>query len=268
MRNGSYATAELALEAVRLAHAAGDPYQVVIADYHMPGMDGVTLAATLKAEPAFRSVLYVMLTSVSHWKDYHARPDAYVDACLVKPVRHARLMDALAAGWTAKTMAAGRTGGPPTTRPLRDSRAGGASAVNDPAALFAGTGVRALVVEDNAVNQKVAVMLLGKLGVRSDVAGDGREAVEMLRLRPYDVVLMDCHMPEMNGYDATAEIRRMDGARGQVPVIAMTADVMEGSQELCFAAGMNDFIAKPVDADSLARALQRWLVPAQPGVTS
>jgi CheY-like chemotaxis protein len=75
-------------------------------------------------------------------------------------------------------------------------------------------------------------------------------------------------MPEMNGYDATAEIRRMDGARGQVPVIAMTADVMEGSQELCFAAGMNDFIAKPVDADSLARALQRWLVPAQPGVTS
>jgi PAS domain S-box-containing protein len=264
MRNGSYATAESALEAVRLAHAAGDPYQVVIADYQMPGMDGVTLAATLKADPAFRHILYLMLTSVSHWKEYHVKPDAYVDACLVKPVRHARLMDALAAGWAEKTLAASATGGQPSALPVRDPRAAASLLKNsDPAAPFRATGARALVVEDNAVNQKVAVMLLAKLGVRSDVAADGREALEMLRLRPYDLVFMDCHMPEMNGYDATAEIRRMDGPRGRVPVIAMTADVMEGSQELCTAAGMSDFIAKPVDADSLARALRRWLLPAR-----
>jgi PAS domain S-box-containing protein len=259
---GCAETPEAALEAMRAAHASGDPYQVVIADHQIPGTGAVTLPATLKADPAFSSVLFVMLTSVSAWKEYRGRPDRHVDACLAKPVRQSKLMETLATGWAEKTAAAGRPGEPVPTQPVRGPR-GPADPVSasGSAPRFASTGARALVVEDNVVNQKVAVMLLARLGVRSDVAANGREAIEMLRLRPYDVVFMDCHMPEMNGYDATAEIRRMAGVRGRVPVIAMTADVLEGSQDECSAAGMNDFIAKPVDPDALARALQRWLQP-------
>ena len=256
MRNGSYATAEEALDAVRAAAAAGDPYHVMIADYQMPGIDGVTLASMLKADPRCRDIVYIMLTSVGHWKEHQTTPNSGIDACLIKPVRHTRLMNALAMEWAKKTAPASEKAGreaagkaPATTR--------ASSAPGE----FAGLGIRVLVVEDNAVNQKVAVTLLGKLGVRVDVAGHGREALEMLRILPYDLIFMDCQMPEMNGYDATAEIRRMPGPVAGVPVIAMTADVMEGSQERCAAAGMNDFIAKPVQINVLAQALRAWLRP-------
>ena len=128
---------------------------------------------------------------------------------------------------------------------------------------FASRGIRALVVEDNAVNQKVAVMLLGKLGVRADVAGHGREGLEMVRMIPYDIVFMDCQMPEMNGYEASTEIRRLDLPAARVPIIALTADVVEGARERCAAAGMNDFIPKPLQMENLARALRMWLPPAR-----
>jgi len=127
---------------------------------------------------------------------------------------------------------------------------------------FAGLGARVLVVEDNAVNQKVAMMLLTKLGIRVDVAGHGREALDMLRMLPYDLVFMDCQMPEMNGYEATQAIRRLDGPTATVPIIAMTADVVTGSRERCAEAGMDDFVGKPVQVEALTRALRTWLNPA------
>jgi CheY-like chemotaxis protein len=116
-----------------------------------------------------------------------------------------------------------------------------------------------LVVEDNAVNQKVALLLLAKVGVRADVVSDGREAVDRLRTAPYDVVFMDCQMPEMNGYEATSAIRQRSGPNQRVPIIAMTADVIEGSRARAFDAGMNDFVAKPVELGDLTRALREWL---------
>jgi CheY-like chemotaxis protein len=116
-----------------------------------------------------------------------------------------------------------------------------------------------LVVEDNAINQKVAVSLLAKLGVRADVAANGREAVEMLSILPYDVVYMDCQMPEMNGYEASRAVRKLDSPNRDVPIIALTADVIEGVQDRCFAAGMNDFLSKPVDSGGLVRTLRLWL---------
>ena len=119
-----------------------------------------------------------------------------------------------------------------------------------------------LVVEDNLVNQKVAVALLTRLGVRVDVAKDGREAVERMQAHAYDLVLMDCQMPVMNGYDATIEIRKQETAPAHVPIIAMTADVIDGSKERALEAGMNDFVAKPVDAAELSRALRTWLKKA------
>ncbi len=245
MRNGSYATGQDALEAMRDAHAAGDPYDFVIADYRMPGMDGASLAKAIKADPALRDAVYVMLTSVGNWRDQTQVSKEHVDACLVKPVRHTRLMTTLATLWAETRQAAPPA--QPEQRPAVSVHVSGE---------FAGRGLRVLVVEDNPVNQKVAVMLLARLGVRADVAGHGREAVELTRAIPYDLVLMDCQMPEMNGYEATAEIRRREGSGSRLPIVALTADVVDGCRERCTAAGMDDFVAKPVQIDALARALR------------
>jgi CheY-like chemotaxis protein len=146
------------------------------------------------------------------------------------------------------------------------SPAGPARSISATGALELGVhGPRVLVVEDNAVNQRVAVMLLAKLGIQADVAANGREGVELLRLLPYDIVFMDCQMPEMNGYDATSQIRRLNGPNRRVPVIAMTAQALDGSRDRCLHAGMNDYITKPVSKEDLARMLKAWLRDARSG---
>jgi CheY-like chemotaxis protein len=116
--------------------------------------------------------------------------------------------------------------------------------------------LRVLVAEDNIVNQKVALRMLERLGVRADVAANGREAVEMVQLLPYDVIFMDCQMPEMNGYEATAEIRRREGPH-RMTIIAMTAEAMAGSRDQCIEAGMDDFISKPVKLEDLVEAFEK-----------
>jgi PAS domain S-box-containing protein len=249
MRNGSYATGESALAALRAAHEAGDPYQVVIADFQMPGIDGATLAAAVKSDPALRDVVYIMLTSVGHWKEHAQLRGQSIDACLLKPVRHTRLMTALSTEWAKKITPAA-----PAPVPV-------APAVQGPGEL-ASLAARILVVEDNVVNQKVALMVLAKLGVRADVAPHGRDAVEVLRKTAYDLVLMDCQMPEMNGYEATSAIRNQPGINQSIPIIAMTADVIEGARERALHAGMNDFVGKPVEIAELTRVLKTWLPKA------
>ena len=122
--------------------------------------------------------------------------------------------------------------------------------------------VRVLVAEDNVINQKVAVRLLEKLGCRIDVAANGQEAVTMLAQFAYDVVLMDCQMPEMDGFAATAAIRQRESSTGRhVPIIAMTANAMQGDREDCLAAGMDDYVSKPVTFESLVSMLQKWGPP-------
>jgi len=120
------------------------------------------------------------------------------------------------------------------------------------------SALRVLVAEDNVVNQKVAVRMLEKLGIRADVAANGREAVAMFEMLPYDVIFMDCQMPEMNGFEAAAEIRRREGAARSVIIIAMTAEALAGSREQCLQAGMDDYISKPVSNKALAAALETW----------
>jgi two-component system, sensor histidine kinase and response regulator len=252
MRNGSFASGEEALQAVHTAQANGDPYQFVIADYQMPGMDGATLAAMIKANPAIKDIVFVMLTSIGRWSEVRGLEGAYIDACLVKPVRQSQLLNTLATAWSKKLKATAASRAesdyPSSIKALKSSVAD----------RFADSSLRVLVAEDNVINQKVAVRMLEKLGVRADVAGNGREALEMLKMLPYDLVFMDWQMPEMNGCEAAAEIRRQERPEQHMAVIAMTAEALGGSREQCIEAGMDDFIAKPVKLEDMIQALMTW----------
>ena len=268
MRNGSYATAEDALEAIRIAQENGDPYDFVIADYQMPGMNGASLATAIKSDSALRHPVFVLLTSVSHWRHLRGLESSGIDACLVKPVRQAKLMDTLSAIWSAKRPSPVPVLEPIVKRaPAQDSRetmSRSLVALRENTQATSGEHpLHVLVVEDNAINQKVAVMLLEKLGILADVAANGREGVMKLRSRPYDAVFMDCQMPEMNGYEATAHVRLAPGPNQRVPIIAMTAQAIEGSRERCLEHGMDDFISKPIKLDDLIRVLKKWNLPTR-----
>lgn len=254
MRNGSFPDAEGVLPALHRASAAGDPYQFVLLDYMMPGMDGAALAAAIKGDPALADTSVIMLTSIGHWSEVRNVAGNAVDACLTKPVRQSQLLNTLATTWSKKLLKTLPAAPGPRLPAVEMKRV--------LAEEFGKAHVRILVAEDNVVNQKVATRMLEKLGLRADVAANGREAVEMCELLPYDLVFMDCHMPEMDGYDATREIRRRLSAGERVAIVAMTAEAMEGCRENCIAAGMDDYIAKPVKLDDLVGALRKWVRPA------
>jgi len=258
MRSDSYEGALQALEALREARAAGDPHQVALLDYQMPEMDGATLAAAIKADPLLSETVLIMLSSVGRWSEVRHMQGASIDACLVKPVRQSQLLDTLAATWAKKLQNEHGT----TTSAVREIP----RPASKLAGRFTGMPVRVLVAEDNPVNQKVAVRMLERVGLRPDVAGDGREAVAMCALLPYDLIFMDCQMPEMDGYTAAAEIRKRQKPDGRVAIIAMTAEAMEGSRERCLAAGMDDYIAKPVRLEEMTEALKKWVPEGSPFV--
>jgi signal transduction histidine kinase/CheY-like chemotaxis protein len=257
MRGDCCGTPEEALQALRAAQEGGAPYHFALLDYQMPGMDGIALARAIKADPAIRGVRIVMLTSAGQLGMSRSEGPG-IEACLRKPVRQSQLLNTLTAVWSKK-----RNGQP-------DAPAQPANRTADLKAALAswagGTPIRVLVAEDNPVNQKVAVAILGRLGLRADLASNGREAVDMVQALPYDLVLMDCQMPEMDGYEATVEIRRREGANQHIAIVAMTAEAMAGSRERCLAAGMDDHIAKPVNAKELFDALLKWVpVRDRPG---
>ncbi|MGA2039460.1 MAG: response regulator [Bryobacteraceae bacterium] len=256
MRSGSFAGAGQALLAMREARAAGDPFQVVLLDYHMPEMDGAALAAAIKADPLLSDTLVIMLTPVGHWREVRHMQGAGIDGCLVKPVRQSQLQNTLAAAWSKKLQSGVAT----RTKAAEEF----AAVKSELAGIIAGAPVRVLVAEDNVVNRKVAVRMLERLGLHPEVAGNGREAVELCATLPYAVVFMDCKMPEMDGYAATAEIRKRQGSDGRVAIIAMTSDVVDGARERCIAAGMDDYIAKPVRLGDMIGALRKWVPWARP----
>ena len=222
----------------------------------MPGMNGAVLATRIKGDPSIQKVVFIMLTSIGHWKEVRAVAETSVDACLVKPVRSSQLMNTLATAW-AKQQSAGSS--PDTSERFTGSLAALKSNITG---RFTDSHLRALVAEDNAANQTVAVRMLARLGVHADVAGNGREAIEMVRMLPYDVVFMDCQMPEMDGYEATAEIRHREGPDRHVTIIALTAEAISGCREQCLAAGMDDFIAKPISLNDLIEVFEKTNYPA------
>ncbi len=229
-------------EALRALHEAADeddPFEVAIVDLMMPEMDGADVASKIRADPKLKGMVVVLLTSAGRSE----QPVPGVDIELVKPVRPSQLFDVL------QTLLASR----PAPSKRRINREGS----GPPAARH--RWARILIVEDNAANLKVAVRMVERLGYRADVAGNGTEALNVLAQVRYDAVLMDCQMPEMDGYEATREIRRGEDDRRHLPIIAMTASAMAGDRERCLAAGMDDYISKPVKLHIVAAVLERWL---------
>ena len=253
MRSESLSSGENVVDTLRTARQSGDPYAFVLLDYQMPGMDGVEVARAIKADPAVRDTLVVLLTSVGLWSELRRNEGALMDASLVKPVRQWQLLSTLATAWSKKLGIA------PAGRSVSANGAVRVDAAE--AGEFARLSVRALVAEDNPVNRKVAVLMLGRLGIRPDLAANGREAVEMFAAAPYDLILMDCQMPELDGFAASREIRSRQRRGRRAIIVAMTADVMEGTRELCLEAGMDDYISKPVKRNELLETLRKWLGP-------
>ncbi len=264
MREESRASAEEALSALRAAAAESDPFEIVLADFRMEGMNGAELAEAVESEPALGRPGFVLLTSLGHWNECTHDKSSGIDACLAKPVRQERLLEAVARAWSRKQPSAGvhetPCAGPCDLSCLDLSSApDGTCHSSEPVTHRA----RVLIAEDNAVNQKVARALLSKLGVKAEIVPDGRAAARAALVHPYDAIFMDCQMPEMNGFEATRAIRREERPGAHVPIIAMTAESADGGREACLAAGMDDYLVKPIQLAELDRALRTWLRPGQ-----
>ncbi|MBI4908877.1 MAG: response regulator [Acidobacteria bacterium] len=247
MRNGSYSSGQDALEALRSAHEENDPFQFLISDFDMPELDGLELTRAVKADLRLRDTVVVLLTSVGDLAESQQVRAAGCAACLTKPVRNSQLLNALLASWGS------RLG--------EECRDCGESVVENAAPADVGietAGLRVLVAEDNAVNRKVATRLLEKLGIQAEVACDGAEAIAMVARHPFDIVFMDCHMPVLDGYEATEEIRRRQRPNETVRIVAFTAEATVRAREQCSRAGMDDFITKPVSLGSLKRMVEKW----------
>jgi PAS domain S-box-containing protein len=230
-----------ALEILRGAAVKGSPYHVAILDLMMPEMDGFALARLIKLDPAIAQTCLVMLTSYGRRGDGETAAGAGIAAYLTKPVRQSQLFDCLIEVMGKSTKESHTT-------------------LEAPPAIVARAAAEAkliLLAEDTMVNQRVAVRQLQKLGYRAHAVADGLEALEALRTIPYDLVLMDCQMPNMDGYAATVEIRRREGTSKHTLIVAMTANALEGDRDKCLAAGMDDYISKPIRSETLARVLER-----------
>jgi two-component system sensor histidine kinase/response regulator len=238
-------TAASGTEALTLLHAAarlGEPFELVVLDGQMPGMDGIELARAISLAPSLRGARLVMLTSTTDRRV--AAREAGIDHYLQKPVRRMRLLDVVAEAMGS------------ADEPVDEPLASGDAQTTHEDTL--------LIVEDNVVNQRVIEAMLGKRGFKVEVANNGREALTMLTVRSYALVFMDCQMPEMDGYAATAAIRGRESGTARLPIVAMTAHAMKGDRERCLAAGMDDYLSKPLRPAQLDEVLERWLGAPKP----
>jgi PAS domain S-box-containing protein len=234
-----------ALAALERARGAGRPFALVLLDAMMPEMDGFTLAERIRKDPEAVGPTLMMLSSANRREDVARCRELGVDTYLTKPIRQSTLLDAImtALGSSASIEDHAPAAGPPVAR-------------------HGGRTLRLLLAEDNAVNQRLAVSLLEKRGHQVVVVGNGHEALAVLHDRPFDAVLMDVQMPEMDGFEATAAIRARESATGaHTPIVAMTAHALKGDRERCLAAGMDAYVSKPLRPQELFDVLG-GLLPA------
>ncbi|HJT19280.1 MAG TPA: PAS domain S-box protein [Nitrospira sp.] len=264
-----------ALELLREGAVAGHAFDVALIDMEMPGMDGMELARRIKAESTLQSTRLILLTSLARRGDAKLAHDRGFSAYLTKPIHQHQLYDCLRLVM----------GGSDTEISTHDRLI----TVHSVAEVQSRQAGRILLAEDNVINQKVAVNMIEKLGYQVDVVANGEEAIEALSRIAYILIFMDCHMPEMDGYEATRRIRAREASLvkreaseserryasrattdaspsvGRVPIVAMTANAMQGDRELCLAAGMDDYVSKPISAKALKTALDRWIAPRSKG---
>ena len=248
-----------AMQRLNQAAANGTPYDVAVLDMLMPGKDGLQLAQEIKSHPQGAGVRLVVLTSLIQPGHAERARRAGFNAYLTKPVRHDQLQGCLRVVFglqqapVATKVETGLSGGAPpaliTRHTLAEQR----------------TRPRILVAEDNLVNQKLAVRMLERLGYQPDIVSNGNEALAAFEREVYSAIVMDCQMPVMDGYEATRHIREQEQRpqasrdRAHIPIIALTANAMQGDRERCKAAGMDDYLSKPVKIDDLERILHRWM---------
>jgi signal transduction histidine kinase/CheY-like chemotaxis protein/HPt (histidine-containing phosphotransfer) domain-containing protein len=269
------AVAATPAEALSLLHAAasrGKPYDLAILDMEMPEMDGKTLAEHIKRDPQIRGVRLVLLTSLGYRGEAAKAKDAGFVGYLTKPVRKEKLYSCLELVMGLSDTVVSQPDCPLITQYSQW-------------AMIQMESAKILVADDHSVNQQLAELMLEKMGHRVDVVGNGQEAVEAVFRQSYDVVFMDCQMPDMDGYEATREIRKRESFNvtretnqqerpvpseklatsdqrrtgAHIPIIAMTANAMQGDREKCLAAGMDDYLSKPIKAEEIATVLSRWL---------
>ncbi len=265
MNRSCVASGAEALQLLRQEAQAGAPFDLVILDMQMPEMDGLMLAKAIKDDHRIAATKMVMLSSYGKRFDAQVLENAGIAAMLLKPVKQARLFD-----WLSKVVAGENILAPPVPKTFFPATA------PSPAPASGRRNVRILLAEDNVVNQKVSQLQLRKLGLTADTVASGTEALEALKQIPYDVVFMDCQMPEMDGYEASRVFRQREQAlavdspaKPPVYIIAMTANALESDRADCLAAGMDDYVAKPVQLAELSAALQRALarLPAPPSAS-
>jgi signal transduction histidine kinase/CheY-like chemotaxis protein len=236
-----------ALTLLEREQASRHPFRLVLLDYQMPGMDGEHLARRVREDKRFEQLPMIMLTSVAGMRESERMEAAGINAYLTKPVKQSQLFDCISAVIGTSELPELLSGTKILTRHSLDQ-------------MRERERVRILVAEDNVVNQKVASRMLAKFGFRCEIASNGSEALSALERTRFDLVLMDCQMPGMDGFEATSRIRGSAELGGDgLPVIAMTANAMVGDRERCLAAGMNDYISKPVNPEELRSVLERWI---------
>ncbi|MGH7225115.1 MAG: response regulator, partial [Gemmataceae bacterium] len=234
--------AAAALQALESAHQAGEPFALVLLDAHMPEVDGFTLAERIREHPDLAGATVMMLSSACQSLDTVRCQELGLAAYLTKPIKQAELYRAILAAL-----------GTPDSRP---------KAPPAPLRPRVGRALRVLLAEDNPVNQTLAVRLLEKQGHSIVVAGNGREALDAIERQPFDMVLMDVQMPEMDGFETTVAIRARERGSGQhLPILAMTAYAMKGDRDRCLDAGMDGYVSKPVQPRELWEAIDRLVPP-------
>jgi two-component system sensor histidine kinase/response regulator len=239
-----------ALELLRAGVTQGEPYDIAVLDLMMPDMNGFQLAEAIKSDPTIASVALVLLPSFGKRGHGERAWHAGIAAYLPKPVRQSQLYDCLTAVMARSDSEPVKVSRLVTRHSMRESE------VQQKDQNF--SSVRILVAEDNLVNQKVALGQLYNLGYRAEAVANGRELLKALENDHVDIILMDCQMPEIDGFAATAEIRRREGTARHTTIIAMTANALDGDNERCLGAGMDDYISKPVKSEVLRGKLERW----------
>ncbi|MGI8555363.1 MAG: response regulator [Pyrinomonadaceae bacterium] len=247
------ASGEIALEKLRRAAAAGHPFDIAVLDLLMPEMDGFALAEQIKTDETIKQTRLILMPSFGQRGHARRAREIGIDAYLVKPIRQSEFYNCLAniSNLIAAVPPQKKTAAPPreqlvTRHSLKET------------ADYEKSNQRILVAEDNAVNQKVVLRQIEKLGFPADLVGNGQEAVEAVKKGNYSLILMDCQMPVTDGFTATTEIRRLEES-GHIPIIALTAHAIEGDREKCLAAGMDDYISKPTTQAALGAAINLWL---------